>query len=48
MDVDGVENVDDMLSILGYFTYIGDSLVTLKSKKCNMVARSSCEVKYRV
>lgn len=34
-------------STSGYFTFVGGNLVTWRSKKQNLVARSSAEVEYR-
>ncbi|WKA02568.1 hypothetical protein VitviT2T_020743 [Vitis vinifera] len=39
--------VDDRRSISGYFTFVGGNLVTWKSKKQNVVARSSAETEFR-
>lgn len=41
-----VGNVDDRLSTFGFYTYIGGNLVTWKSKKQNVVPRSSCKAEY--
>ena len=37
--------IDDLLR--GYFTFVGGNLVTWRSKKQNVVARSSAEVEFR-
>ncbi|KAK3031459.1 hypothetical protein RJ639_036519 [Escallonia herrerae] len=39
--------VDDRLSTSGYFTFVGGNLVTWRSKKQNVVARSSGEAEFR-
>ncbi|RVW67417.1 Retrovirus-related Pol polyprotein from transposon RE1 [Vitis vinifera] len=39
--------VDDKRSTSGYFTFMGGNLVTWKSKKQNVVARSSAEAEFR-
>ncbi|RVW98124.1 Retrovirus-related Pol polyprotein from transposon RE1 [Vitis vinifera] len=46
-DVDWVSAVDDRRSTSGYFTFVGGNLVTWKSKKQNVVARSSVEAEFR-
>ncbi|WKA00225.1 hypothetical protein VitviT2T_018605 [Vitis vinifera] len=46
-DVDWVGAVDNRRSTSGYFTFIGGNLVTWKSKKQNVVARSSAEAEFR-
>ena len=45
-DVDWVGVVDDS-STFGYFTFAGANLVTWKSKKQNVIARSSGEEEFR-
>ncbi|RVW16905.1 Copia protein [Vitis vinifera] len=39
--------MDDKRSTSGYFTFVGGNLVTWKSKKQNVVARSSVEEEFR-
>ncbi|RVW46634.1 Retrovirus-related Pol polyprotein from transposon RE1 [Vitis vinifera] len=46
-DVDWVGTVDDRRSTSSYFTFVGGNLVTWKSKKQNVVARSSAEAEFR-
>ena len=46
-DVDWAGVVDDRRSTCGYFTFVGGNLVTWKSKKQNVVARSSAEAEFR-
>ncbi|RVW87415.1 Retrovirus-related Pol polyprotein from transposon RE2 [Vitis vinifera] len=41
IDADWADAVDDRRSTSGYFTFVGGNLVTWKSKKQNVVARSS-------
>ncbi|KAM2117662.1 hypothetical protein ACFX1Q_010747 [Malus domestica] len=47
-DTDWAGSVDDMRSTSGYLTFVGGNLVTWRSKKQNVVARSTAEVEYRV
>ena len=44
---DWASAVDDRQSTSGYFTFVGGNLVTWKSKKQNVVARSSAEAEFR-
>ncbi|XP_024031285.1 uncharacterized protein LOC112094508 [Morus notabilis] len=46
-DADCVGTVDDRRSTFGYFTFVGGNLVIWRSKKQNVVARSSVEVEFR-
>ncbi|RVW46329.1 Retrovirus-related Pol polyprotein from transposon RE1 [Vitis vinifera] len=46
-DADWVGAVDDSQFTSGYFTFVGSNLVTWKSKKQNVVARSSVEEEFR-
>ena len=46
-DVDWAKAVDDRQSTSGYFTFVCGNLVTWRSKKQNVVIRSSVEAKYR-
>ena len=39
--------MNDRRSTSGYFTFVGGNLVTRKSKKQNVVARSSAEEEFR-
>ena len=46
-NVDWVGAVDDMHSTLGCFTFVGGNLITWRSKKHNVVARSSAGAECR-
>ena len=46
-DADWAGAIDDRRSTWGYFTFVGGNLVTQRSKKQNVVARSSVEAKFR-
>ncbi|CAL8132823.1 unnamed protein product [Prunus armeniaca] len=46
-DADWVGSQTDRRSTSGYFTFVGGNLVTWRSKKQNVVARSSAEAEYR-
>ncbi|WVZ21045.1 hypothetical protein V8G54_008367 [Vigna mungo] len=46
-DADWVGAIDDRRSTSGYFTFVGGNLVTWRSKKQNVVARSSAEAEFR-
>ena len=46
-DVDWAGSIIDRRSTLGYCTYVWGNLVTWRSKKQNIVARSSAQAEYR-
>ncbi|CAL8131707.1 unnamed protein product [Prunus armeniaca] len=46
-DVDWADSITDKRSTFGYFTFVGGNLVTWRSKKQNVVSRSSAEAEYR-
>ena len=46
-DADQAGSHSDWQSTSGYCTFVGDNLVTWRSKKQNVVARSSAEAEYR-
>ena len=46
-DADCAGAIDDRRSTSGYFTFVGGNLVTWRSKKQNVVARSSAKAKFR-
>ena len=47
MDADWASLSDDRCSTSGYFTFVGGNLVTWRSKKQGVIARSSAEAEYR-
>ncbi|KAI5324552.1 hypothetical protein L3X38_033625 [Prunus dulcis] len=46
-DVDWASSITDRHSTSGYFTFVGNNLVTWRSKKQKVVSRSSAEAEYR-
>jgi len=47
-DVDYAGSIVDRRSTIGYCMFLGGNLVTWRSKKQNVVARSSAKVEFRV
>ncbi|XP_048433397.1 secreted RxLR effector protein 161-like [Pyrus x bretschneideri] len=47
IDADWASSIADQCSTSGYFTFVGGNLVTWKSKKQKVVARSSAEAEFR-
>ena len=48
IDVDWIGSVLDWRSILGYHTFLGESLVTWRSKKQGVMGKSSTKAEFRV
>jgi len=46
-NADRAGSIDDRRSTSGYFTFVGGNLVTWRSKKQSVVARSSAEAEFR-
>ena len=46
-DANCARNINDRRSTSGYFTFVAGNLVTWRSKKQNVVARSTAEVEHR-
>ena len=46
-DADWAGNITDRRSTSGYFTFVAGNLVTWRSRKQNVVARSRVEAEYR-
>ncbi|CAL8998093.1 unnamed protein product, partial [Prunus brigantina] len=46
-DADWAGSITDRRSTSSYFTFVGGNLVTWRSKKQNVVSRSSAEAEYR-
>ena len=46
-DADWAGNIGDRRSTSGYFTFVSGNLVTWRSKKQNVISRSSAEAEYR-